>query len=282
MGGYRSNTPFTLDTFFTREASAILQLGADAAGTTAYTLKSNDRITSDGVGGDLTIAAGRGYGAAGGSLYFQTAPTIASGNPGVLATRLTIAPTGTATFAGNVELSAGTLTLAANKYIYWSGRGYMGGTADGTLYVSNSADNGFTTLNLGPSTGNTANGTLSISKAFTTTNMTSGTATVTSATTALPAGSLILGVSCRVTTVLAGTSLSTWSVGTAAGPTIWGTALAKDANTTSNIANYLAGTAPFYNISAAGIVFTAAAGQFDTGVTKCTTYYVQYINIPAV
>jgi hypothetical protein len=65
-----------------REAAAILQLGADAAGTTAYTLKGNDRITTDGVGGDLTIAAGRGLGGAGGALYFQTAPAAGAGVAG--------------------------------------------------------------------------------------------------------------------------------------------------------------------------------------------------------
>jgi hypothetical protein len=96
------------DTILTREAAAILQLGLDAAGTVAYTLKGNDRITSDGVGGDLTIAAGRGYGAAGGSLYFQTAPTIASGNPGVLATRGGFAPTGELNLYTSLDLSATT------------------------------------------------------------------------------------------------------------------------------------------------------------------------------
>jgi hypothetical protein len=214
--------------------------------------------------------------------------TLATGGT----TRLTITSAGG---AAGVEASTGikavgfTSTagfLGANGYyLGYTSRSLIGSTADGTFNLLNNAGSGFDTLTLGPTTGNTAKGTLSISKVHTAVNMATatgtGTGTVTSATTALPAGSLILGVSCRVTTILAGAALGTWSVGTAGSTTAWGSGLAKDANTESNIANY-AISAPFYNVSAAGIVFTASAGVFSTGVAQCTTYFVSFVNIQAV
>lgn len=85
-------------TFLSDENNAILQLGRDAAGVTDQTIKGPDRITSDGVGGNLTIAGGRNRGAsAGGSVIFQTAPAAGATVTGTLATRLTIDSTGLTT-----------------------------------------------------------------------------------------------------------------------------------------------------------------------------------------
>ena len=91
------------DLLISREAAATLQLGLDAAGITNQMLKGPDRITSDGVGGDLTIAAGRNRGASvGGSIIFQTSPAAGAGVTGTLATALTIDSTKLATFAGAI------------------------------------------------------------------------------------------------------------------------------------------------------------------------------------
>ena len=133
------------------EDPAILQLGGDDAGTVAQTLKSNDRITSDGVGGDLTIAPGRGRGDVGGSLIFQTAPTIAAGSSGVLATRFTINPQGDALLTGGtlaaeslneVDFAAETkwtdsadFPIATGKAIYT----HSGGTGSITQTLGNQA-----------------------------------------------------------------------------------------------------------------------------------------------
>jgi len=80
------------DTFLYRGgAAATVQLGADAAGVTNQTIKACDRITSDGVGANLTIAGGRNRGAsAGGSVIVQTSPAAGAGVTGTLATRLTV------------------------------------------------------------------------------------------------------------------------------------------------------------------------------------------------
>jgi hypothetical protein len=112
--------------------------------------------------------------------------------------------------------------------------------------------------------------------------MNSGSITVTSATTAIPAGSFVLGVTCRVTTAITGAGLGSWSVGIAGTTTKWGTGKALAQNTETLIVDYLAGTVPYYNITAAGIVFTGNAGIFSTGVIACTTYYISFINIPTV
>lgn len=79
------------DVSLNREGAAILQLGLNAAGVTNQMLKGPDRITSDGVGGNLTIAGGRNRGAsAGGSIIFQTSPAAGVGVAGTLATNWSV------------------------------------------------------------------------------------------------------------------------------------------------------------------------------------------------
>ncbi len=79
------------DVLLVRDGAAALQMGVNAAGVTNQMFKGPDRITSDGVGGNLTIAGGRNRGAsAGGSIIFQTSPAAGAGITGTLATALTI------------------------------------------------------------------------------------------------------------------------------------------------------------------------------------------------
>ena len=101
-----------------------------------------------------------------------------------------------------------------------------------------------------------------------------GTGTVTSPTTMVPAGSLILAVTARVLTILAGASLTTWSLGIGGATTRYGTTLALAKGTTVTAANHLVTQSPAYNASAAGLVFTAAAGVFSTGTVRLVTYYI--------
>ncbi len=149
LGGYAiSATIGTPDVFLTREGAAILQLGLDAAGVTNQMIKACDRITSDGVGADLTIAAGRNRGASnGGSIYFQTSPQALATVTGTLATRMTIGPTGTVTIATTndyglvfgglgtatkgIDLSGSGLSGATDYWIYNNSTNYWG--ADGSL-----------------------------------------------------------------------------------------------------------------------------------------------------
>lgn len=80
--------------YLKRKADAVLQMGVDAAGVTNQMFTAANRITSDGVGANLTIAAGNGRGAAGGSLILSTFTTAGAGTAGTLTSRLTIDTSG--------------------------------------------------------------------------------------------------------------------------------------------------------------------------------------------
>lgn len=81
----------TTDTYLLRAAANTWQFGLDASGVFNQTLQACSRITSDGVGANLTIAGGKNRGASsGGSLIFQTSAAAGAGVTGTLTTRLTI------------------------------------------------------------------------------------------------------------------------------------------------------------------------------------------------
>jgi hypothetical protein len=86
------------DLLLYRKAAATLQLGADAAGVTNQTFTAASRITSDGVGANLTIAPGNGRGGAGGTLILATFSTAGAGIAGTLTTRMTIDTAGAIAF----------------------------------------------------------------------------------------------------------------------------------------------------------------------------------------
>lgn len=93
------------DTYLGRESAGVVQMGLDAAGVTNQTLKGPDRITSDGVGGKLTIAGGKNRGAsAGGDVVIQTAAAAGAGVDGTLADRVTVSgSTGETTMTGTTN-----------------------------------------------------------------------------------------------------------------------------------------------------------------------------------
>ena len=95
----------SIDLLLVRKAAATLQLGLDAAGVTNQMLTAASRITSDGVGANLTIAGGNGRGGAGGSLILSTYDTASTGVIGTLRTRLTLDTAGLLTFADAVDMA---------------------------------------------------------------------------------------------------------------------------------------------------------------------------------
>lgn len=100
----------------------------------------------------------------------------------------------------------------------------------------------------------------------------SGGATCT-ATNLIPAGSLVIGVDARVTTILAGVGLTTWKIGDGSDDDRWGATLALAAGTTVTLANATITSVPIY-AAATSVVLTAAAGQFDSGVVRITVHYI--------
>lgn len=120
-GSFQQNA----DTFWHRKAAAVWQAGLDAAGVTNQMLTAASRITSDGVGANLTIAGGNGRGGAGGSLIFSYYTTAAAATIGTLTTALTLDTTGLFTFADAVNLAFNTTTgtkigtAADQKLSFW-------------------------------------------------------------------------------------------------------------------------------------------------------------------
>ena len=146
------------DLIITREAAAILQLGLDAAGVTDQIFKGPDRITSDGVGGNLTIAGGRNRGAsAGGSIIFQTSPAAGAGVTGTLATALTIASDKSATFTGQILSPDGSAAAPSLGFINFPGVGLFVMDSNyirtGVGFLANSHIITGTSLRIGSDTG---------------------------------------------------------------------------------------------------------------------------------
>ena len=107
-----------------------------------------------------------------------------------------------------------------------------------------------------------------------TTNSGTGTETITNA---IPAGAMVLGVTTRIKTVLAGTSLTTWSIGLSGDTDRWGTSLPKTDEATTDGTDFASDVQPTIYPSATNIVLTAAAGQFDSGVIRYTIHYITFV-----
>jgi len=153
---------------------------------------------------------------------------------------------------------------------------------DGVLSVYNNSGTGSGGVNIGPTTGNTERGSSSITNGLVTINMAtatgSGSGTITSPTTAIPANSQVWGMTCKVTTILAGASLTTFSLGDGTDADRWGTGIAIAAGTTINLANWTL-AAPWPYATATSLVLTAAAGVFSTGVLSCSPHILSFTPI---
>jgi hypothetical protein len=87
----------------------------------------------------------------------------------------------------------------------------------------------------------------------------------------IPAGSLVTGVTVRVTTLITGaTSIS---IGDGTDADRWGTGIAVAANTTTSIANFTI-TTPVYYAAATNVVLTAAGSDFTAGAVRITVHYM--------
>lgn len=103
--------------------------------------------------------------------------------------------------------------------------------------------------------------------------MTGGAGTVT-VTGARPAKKFILGITARVTTVVAGAALTTINIGDGTDADRYGAAIAKTVDTVVDGDDATADTTEF--LTAAGdIVFTAAAGVFSSGVIRLDVHYLE-------
>ena len=106
-----------------------------------------------------------------------------------------------------------------------------------------------------------------------TTDSGTGTETISNA---IPAGAIVFGVTTRVKTVLAGTSLTTWSIGLSGDTDRWGTGLAVTDEGTTDSTDFATDVQPTAYPAATDIVLTAAAGQFDSGLIRYTVHYYDF------
>ncbi len=103
-----------------------------------------------------------------------------------------------------------------------------------------------------------------------TTNSGTGTETITGARVV---SAFILGVSWRITTVIAGAGLTTFGIGDGSVIDRYGALIVTTDSSTGDMSDATADTFEF--LTAAGdIVLTADAGQFDSGVIVVTTHYI--------
>lgn len=113
---------------------------------------------------------------------------------------------------------------------------------------------------------------LNLKVASTTHTCNSGTDTETF-TSVIPAGVSVLGVVARVTTILAGASLSTWKLGTSGDDNLYGDTLALASGTTVNHATATANPTGAWSASAQSLIMKANAGVFSSGVVRLEVFY---------
>jgi hypothetical protein len=109
-----------------------------------------------------------------------------------------------------------------------------------------------------------------------TTTIVAATAATITATNLIPAGSLVIGVTLRVTTTFDNTaSLTTFNIGDGTDADRWGAAIVRTANTTTTNANTTITSVPIY-AAATSVVLTAVAGTFHVagGVARVTVHYI--------
>ena len=117
------------------------------------------------------------------------------------------------------------------------------------------------------------NGALVALDVATTLLATTGGAGTESASNLIPANSLVLAVTARVTTVITGGGIATFSIGDGSDADRWGAGVAVAADTTS-ATNTTTGGAAFY-VSATSVVLTANAGTFTTGAVRLHVFYIR-------
>lgn len=91
----------------------------------------------------------------------------------------------------------------------------------------------------------------------------------------VPAGSILLGITTRVTTAITGAGGFTGSdIGDGTTQNLYGTNTAPTLNFTTGLANHAAAAVPKLGIAAGDVVFTAVGGNFTAGVVRIEAHYI--------
>jgi hypothetical protein len=92
------------------------------------------------------------------------------------------------------------------------------------------------------------------------------------ATNLIPAGSIVFGVTVRVTTAITGAT--TFDVGDGTDVDRWGAAISINADTTTTASNFTITSVPIY-ASATSVVLTANGGNFSAGGVRVTVHFAR-------
>lgn len=179
---------------------------------------------------------------------FTAAGTINTNTPG------TAPAPGLAIFnadGGLYRVSAGVMGIASN--------GLTAGQIDATQNWSFYGTGGLTGTNTGAAT--------NIKSVAASTTLAGATTT----SVLIPAGSLVIGVTARVTTLITGAT--TWSLGDGTTATRWAATKALAAGTTSTQADYGATGVPAFFQAATNVVVTANGSNFTGGVLRVVVFY---------
>lgn len=87
----------------------------------------------------------------------------------------------------------------------------------------------------------------------------------------IPAGSIVLGITCRVTTLITGAT--TFDIGDGTDVDRWGAGIAVTSNTTTTAANATITSVPIY-ATATDVVLTANGSDFTAGAVRVTVHYI--------
>jgi hypothetical protein len=95
----------------------------------------------------------------------------------------------------------------------------------------------------------------------------------TTATDLIPAGSLVLGVTVFVKTEIEGTTAVSFAVGDGTDADRWGTGIAFDEETSTDISDFTI-TGPAYYTADTDVVLTPDDGTLDTGEVRIAVHYI--------
>lgn len=124
-------------------------------------------------------------------------------------------------------------------------------------------------------------GYLTLTKAVGSVNMTGGAGTQ-DVTGFIPAGAMMETYLAIVDTILAGSGMTTWSVGTSGDTNRYGATLPLAAGTTVKPSDYAGDWSPTWGGAARDIRFTSAVGNFTTGVIRHELLYLTASALHAV
>ncbi len=174
--------------------------------------------------------------------------------------------------SGNT-ISRGAFSVANGVYLDTAAKGYGITIADGVGNVVHMGHNWVEATF--PLTDTTHRCTVTDAEAYATSAALSSGATYTF-TNLIPAGTLVWGVTCRVTTLITGAT--SFEVGDGTDADRWGHLIAVAANTTTSIADFTIAS-PVYYAAATSVVLTANVSDFTAGVVKAIVHYMK-LRIP--